>query len=256
MNLLNIAWWGSNKNWGDAINPLICNLISGKNINQISTKDENSSFRYYCIGSILDHPSSPNFEVWGSGFMYKRSKLKHKPNKIHAVRGPLTRDLLIKQGYDCPEIYGDPALLYPKFYQPKIEKKYKYGIIPHFVDQEHPWVKSFENNPEINIINILDDSTNKFVDEVNKCEVILSSSLHGIICGDSYGIPSYWIELSNKVLGKGFKFRDYFASVGRQNTKAIKPKKKYKIKDISSNFDTYKININLKQLYEACPFKK
>jgi len=256
MNLLNIAWWGTSTNWGDAINPVICELISGLEVNHIHSKDENALQRHYCIGSILDHPSSTNFEIWGSGFISKRSKLKFKPNKIHAVRGPLTRNLLLKQGYDCPEIYGDPALLYPQFYKPVIEKEFKFGIIPHYADQNHPWLKQFENNPEVNIINILTNNTNNFVDEVNKCEVILSSSLHGIICGDSYNIPSYWIELSNKVIGKGFKFRDYFGSVGRENVQAIMPKKRCDIADISSQFDKYTINIDTNKLYESCPFKK
>jgi len=256
MNLLNLAWWNTSKNWGDAINPVICNHISGRDINHVSSKDKNKINRYYCIGSILDHPSSENFEVWGSGFISKKSKLKFKPNKIHAVRGPLTRELLLKQGFECPEIYGDPALLYPTFYKPKVDKEFKIGIIPHYVDKQHPWVQKFQNDPEVNIIDILANNHNDFVDELNKCEIILSSSLHGIICGDSYGIPSYWIELSNKVIGKGFKFRDYFASVGRDNIKPLKLKKRDLIPDISSQFDSYKIDIDTNSLYESCPFKK
>lgn len=256
MSSLKLAWWSANNNWGDAINPLICNLISGKKIDHVATKDLDGTLRYYCIGSVLDHPASPNFEVWGSGFMYKTSTLKFKPNKIHAVRGKLTRDLLIKQGLDCPEIYGDPALLYQKFYKPKVKKEYRFGIIPHFIDQNHPWVKKHKDDPEVNIINILDDSINNFVDEINKCEIILSSSLHGVICGDSYGVPSYWIKLSNKVLGGGFKFKDYFSSVGRLETRPIKPRWWNQIKSISNKLEPYNINIDLDLLYQSCPFKK
>ena len=54
MNLLNLAWWDTSKNWGDAINPVICNHISGRDINHVSSKDKNKINRYYCIGSILD----------------------------------------------------------------------------------------------------------------------------------------------------------------------------------------------------------
>ena len=96
----------------------------------------------------------------------------------------------------------------------------------------------------------------RFVNEVNQCQIILSSSLHGIICGDSYGIPSYWIELSNKVIGKGFKFNDYFASVGRPLNDPIRPNLTDRIKDISHHFYDYEIDINLEKLLEACPFKK
>ena len=53
---------------------------------------------------------------------------------------------------ECPEIYGDPALLYPLFYKPNVKKEYKYGIIPHFAHQENPWLNKFKDNPQVNII--------------------------------------------------------------------------------------------------------
>lgn len=193
----------------------------------------------------------------GTGFMHSTSKIPFKPNIIHAVRGPLTRELLLKQKYECPETYGDPALLYPRFYKPNIIKKFKYGIVPHYIDKKNSWVNSFKNNPEVKIIDVLDYNINRFVDELNECEIILSSSLHGIICADSYDIPAYWIELSNKVQGNGFKFKDYFMSVNRPIIDPIKPNNyNNKIKDISKYFYDYKINIDLDKLYNACPFKK
>lgn len=91
----------------------------------------------------------------GSGFISSSSKFKIKPKQICAVRGPLTRDLIIKQGIECPEIYGDPALLYPLFYKPTIKKKYRLGVIPHYVDQNNPLLKIFKQYQDILIIDIL-----------------------------------------------------------------------------------------------------
>ena len=51
------------------------------------------------------------------------------PQKVLAVRGPLSRNYLLENGVDCPDVYGDPALLFPKYYKPHIYKKYKLGII-------------------------------------------------------------------------------------------------------------------------------
>ena len=255
MDNINISWFmgKGGKNWGDALSPLISSLLSGKNINYVNPWDTSSTFRYYVIGSIIP-PSSSNCEIWGSGIIKRINHIKIKPKKIHAVRGPLTREIFLKNNIDCPEIYGDPALLYPKFYNPKMEKKYKYGIIPHYVDQNNPWVYKQKERDDVLVINIL-DPINKVVDDVKKCETILSSTLHGIICADSYNIPAYWIELSNKVIGNGFKFKDYFLSVNRPIIPSFRPQTNNKIEDLPFNSIQYNIDIDLDKLYNSCPFK-
>ena len=90
------------------------------------------------IGSIIESLANKESIIWGSGAMYGGEKvLYEKPKKVLAVRGPLTRKYLLSQGVDCPEVYGDPALLLPKIYNPLIEKKYKLGVIPHNIDFEN-----------------------------------------------------------------------------------------------------------------------
>ena len=131
----------------------------------------------------------------------------------------------------------------------------KFGKVQWLKNQDEQFLQ-FKNNKNVKIIDIKDWSINRFVDEVNQCETILSSSLHGIICGDSYGIPSYWIELSDKVHGAGFKFRDYFSSVNRPILDPIRPNLNQRIIAISNHFYKYKIDIDLDKLFNACPFKK
>ena len=253
---LNISWFQkTGKNWGDALNPVLAKYISGKNINWVKWGESSNEQRYYCIGSILQSSMSEGTEVWGTGLMRYEDKLRVKPKKIHAVRGPLTRQSLLEQGFDCPEVYGDPALLYPRYYNPTIEKTYKWGIIPHYVDQKHPWLNRFRNMKNVKIINIL-DPINKVVDEIKSCEMIISSSLHGVIAGDAYSVPSKWIILSDKVKGDGFKFRDYFASVKRTDIDPILCTPNIRLIDIEKQFVDYKIDIDLDLLYNACPFKQ
>jgi hypothetical protein len=40
MESINICYWGSNGNWGDEVNKIICAKISGKAVNKISTEEE------------------------------------------------------------------------------------------------------------------------------------------------------------------------------------------------------------------------
>jgi pyruvyltransferase len=156
---------------------------------------------------------------------------------------------------DCPEIYGDPALLYPRFYRPEKEIKCRLGIIPHYVDKSSKALKNLAGSPEVKIIDI-ERPINDVVDQVCSCKYIASSSLHGIIVADAYQIPSAWIKFSENIVGNGFKFRDYFASVGRSDVKPLTITETSTIDDIYGSFDNYKIDIDLNALLEACPFRR
>ena len=218
-----------------------------------------SAKNYGCIGSLIDIGLLNNHTIiWGSGAMMGKEKLNYKPLKVCAVRGKLTRKYLLEQGIDCPEIYGDPALLLPKIYQPKVKKQYKLGIIPHYVDQENPLVAELSHlyGGNVCIIKMQDYSDWKdVVDNINRCEQIISSSLHGLILSDAYNIPNVWVEFSDKVIGQGFKFRDYFSSVERENMEPMRMQSLVKEEDIEKMIKSWKpISIDLGKLIAACPF--
>lgn len=258
MKSKNLSWWKTKKypNWGDVLNPVLFEYISGEKPTFIGIGNSSDTHRYFCIGSIL--PSySPNAEIWGSGFMNEPwpDKKFVKPKKIHAVRGPQTRQIYIDRGIACPEVYGDPALLLPRYYFPKVEKKYKLGIIPHYVDQDNKWVKWKGELPYVKVIDIL-SGVHNVVDEILSCEMIISSSLHGVIAADAYGIPNKWVEFSDKVGGGGFKFRDYFKSVGRKDRESIKIDGHKMLKNIYPKMYDVNLKIDLDKLYKSCPFRK
>lgn len=249
------------KNWGDALNPILIQKISGKTplIATKYTYNIKNSTVYSVIGSVLEGANTNNCRhgnlvIWGTGFISNQGQLKVQPKDICAVRGPMTRKLLLKQGYECPAIYGDPALLYPRFYKPKSKKKYKLGIIPHYVDRNHPVINNFQNDPDVLIIDILSGIHN-VADQICSCQKIASSSLHGIIAADAYGIPSTWVKFSDNVIGNGFKFLDYFKSVGRTDEKPLIIQKNSSIDDIFDTYYQYKLDLDLDELWEACPFR-
>jgi pyruvyltransferase len=253
--VIRLDWYGGDQNFGDILNPVLLRALTGKSILNVSA-------RYYqkehllAIGSILDRATS-NSIVWGSGFISEQSVFLEKPKKIYAVRGPKTRDKLIGFGIDCPEIYGDPALLMPYVYQPKktIDKKYKVGIIPHIVDKDIAWLKQFSSSDDIKIIDVQNPNPFKVIDSILECEKVISSSLHGIIVSDAYNIPSIWVKFSNNLQGGSFKFIDYFLSVKRQVKEPLLVDPSVTLNKVMQKFTLNDIDINIKKLLDCFPFK-
>lgn len=240
-------------NWGDYLAPVLVEYLSNKKTQYIKSEgytDEDDVFTV--VGSILSWQQKPNLSVWGAGFMCEGQQMLVKPKNVFSVRGPLSRKLLLKQGVDCPEIFGDPALLFPRFYNPKVEKKYRLGIVPHYVDKDNEWLMSL-NSDEIKIIDICSE-THDFVDQIKQCDKILSSSLHGVIASDAYGIPNLWIKMSNKVGGGSFKFEDYFLSVNRKYD-CFEIDNNSSLEEVIRRIPDFDINIDLDVLYQSCPFR-
>ena len=172
---------------------------------------------------------------------------------MHAVRGPLSREALLKAGIECPEVYGDPALLLPRFFNPPVSKCYEIGIVPHYIDKGHPWVEQYKGNPRVLIIDV-ESGIGSFVRAVKSCKVILSSSLHGLICADAYGIPNVWIKLSDIVLGGDFKFRDYRLSINAEEPSPIDVRSAPSLDETISKAELHELRIDLRKLLLTCPF--
>ena len=219
---IKLFWWNEvilqnkpKENYGDMIGPYLVEKISGKKVVFTHTNKKkwkqtlSSSPIYLTVGSILAF-SNQHSIIWGSGIINKDQPVVAK--EILAVRGPRTRQCLLDQGYEVPEVYGDPALLLPDYYLPKVEKKYEIGIIPHYNDYKSI-VATLPLMPGVKLINLMTNDVEATTREILECKHIISSSLHGIIVAQAYGIPAVWQRFSDKLFGDNIKFRDYFESV-------------------------------------------
>ncbi len=241
--------WCQGPNWGDALSPLLVSLLSGKSVIH---RHGVHHHRFLVIGSILDS-ANEYAQLWGSGFIRENQRVLGPPRAIHAVRGPLSREALLRQNIDCPEVYGDPALLLPQFYNPRVERRYAIGIVPHYVDKRHPWVQKHRRDPQVLILDI-ESGIQEFVQSVKSCDLILSSSLHGLICSDAYGVPNAWVQLSDKVVGGAFKFQDYRLSIGSDDQEPNVISEDTKLVLVSAVAKKRNPNVDLRKLLLACPF--
>lgn len=196
-------WWPISNNFGDLIGPYIAQKITGR---RVMYTELSADYPHYIFGgSVLNH-ANPHAVVWGAGLGSITDGV-NQACTIKAVRGPLTRARVLSIGRDCPAVYGDLGMLMPRFYEPKLKTKRKYGIVPHYVDQ----YRAFDRYRDfIDVFQPIE----AVIDEICSCERIYSSSLHGIIIAHAYGIPAAWIKLSDSLGGDGTKFRDYYASIG------------------------------------------
>lgn len=201
------------ENYGDLLSVYLVEKISGRKAKFVHPKKQpwykRNKANYLAIGSILPHASKDSI-VWGSGIIDREHEIAKAD--FRAVRGPQTRKFLVDSGIKCPEIYGDPALLLPLYFNPKVEKKGRIGIIPHYHDYEA--VKEmYAENPEVLVVDMMTLDVEEVTCQIMSCEQTIASSLHGLIVSHAYGIPSVWVEFSNKIFGDGVKYSDYLESI-------------------------------------------
>ena len=218
-------YWSAVENLGDALAPVIFSWMLEQN-GLVNRLPENRYVHLLTVGSVLGG-NSFDATVWGSGihtiFMANRIHELRRIRKldIRAVRGPITRDVLLNSGYDCPEIYGDPGILMPRIYQPAHcdEKRYEVGMIRNFEKADY-YRSIYDKGTLVHEINVMTTDYKTFIDEIVQCRRIISSSLHGIILAEAYGIPAVFLmEGMENVL---LKFYDWYFSTGRYSAKAAR----------------------------------
>lgn len=202
-------WWQAKEgiNFGDDLSRVIVERILGSSVRHRPL--ESNEKLLFAAGSIL-HYARDGDVIWGSGFR-ENPLLENRFNRldVRCVRGPKTREFLLKMGIDCPEIYGDPAVLmgylFPEF--KKEEPIYDYIIIPNIGE-----IRCF-----IGYKNIVLPTCpwKEIVKMMMQSRLVISSSLHGIIVAESFGIPARLLKMT--WIEPLLKYQDYYESTGRPN---------------------------------------
>lgn len=212
---IKLFWWNKTPNFGDAISPLLVSRLSGCPVEWA----EPSKADIFAVGRIMfqirvgalnQNRKRPPL-VWGSGTMSPISTDFIEKADIRLVRGPFTATLL---GLNSTE-FGDPGLLACDLLDDRPENNSKVGVVLH-----HSQVQNQKFRQLIEAIDnaVLIDPRDEPLDVVKRiaeCKFVLSSSLHGLIVADAFGVPNTWIIPDGIHREARLKFFDYFASVGR-----------------------------------------
>jgi len=255
---INFYWYSHTANFGDFITPYFlrkCCNINVKHAHEPALHDKTCTV--VSTGSIY-RLVNENALVFGSG-VRDRDQSVQKSNSVFCVRGPLTRRRVLAVGDECPPIYGDPALLLARVYNPPFVLRYKLGIVPH-VSQYKKVLKLYDEDVksgEVFVVDLRTINVESVVRQILQCERVVSSSLHGIIVCHSYGIPVRWIRFDNNINGDDTKYHDHFAAVDLPCTHIdAVPFKRVSPNDLLPQIKPQQIRIDLDRLEEAMFFDK
>src|SRR5690606_29993059 len=107
----------------------------------------------------------------------------------HAVRGKKTLEQ-ISSLRGLPAL-GDPGLLAAHWWEGRAKpaKHYRLGVIPHYVDKAHPIVSHLSKMQGVCVIDVFAD-VEEVMRSIQQCDFVISSSMHGLIVSDAFGVPN------------------------------------------------------------------
>jgi pyruvyltransferase len=192
--------FGRINNFGDVLGPVVVKSLAG-------ARPSATPRRLLAVGSIL-HFASDGDVVWGSGVNGKISLAEIRVTEldVRAVRGPLTRQVLLDRKIHVPEIYGDPGLLAPSLLGIKKAREATQEItaLPNlhdislwrrrtgFLDPRRPY--------------------RVIIETIARSKLVVTSSLHGAVIADALQVP---VALVRPSVESAFKYEDYYEGTGR-----------------------------------------
>lgn len=239
-----LSWAGSTLemnylNFGDALSPVMVALLSGRQIRRVPTRSK--SLRLGAVGTIGHGFADGEVWFWGTGCSRwknpgapaaERQPFTIAPGSefhVTAARGPVSEKLLAGQQGRKPYVYGDPVWILPEFYRPKVAKKWKIGAILHLSELKdrsptavpRDGIRRFDIPEDLREdVHLITTCTpisvaalGDKIDEILACERIVSTSLHGMVIAESYGIPCLYFAPWGDAIGPERKVLDPFGEL-------------------------------------------
>jgi len=209
------------RNFGDYLSPLLVEMLSHQAVEYAPVHQAD----LLAIGSIMHRERKARrfliprrLHVWGAGTPAPGLSFSGR-HYYHAVRGQKTIDQ-IRQLKTAPAL-GDPGLLAGLWWEgrPRPAKRYRIGLIPHYVDQPLASVKRCLSLPGVKPIDVF-WPVEEVLKSVQECDFIVSSSMHGLIVADAFAVPNRRIIFSRGTISD-YKFVDYYSAFGLDEPPAL-----------------------------------
>jgi pyruvyltransferase len=144
-----------------------------------------------------------------------------------------------------PEVYGDPALLFPYLF-PEFQRaeapSHPYLIIPHYSEE-----KLFPKELFAHVV-YPTEPWDHVVSQILDSALVISSSLHGLIIAEAYGIPARMLRVTeNEFL---LKYDDYYGGTNRPDYTFARS-----LEEALEMGGERPFECDLKKLYAAFPFE-
>ena len=225
-----VGWAGATAtspyvNFGDALSPVMVALCTGLPVARVPFGS--TAPRLAAVGTIGHGFAGGTVWFWGTGSSLHRNPFAPGEEKqlyttpadttirIAATRGPISEHVLGAAGaIAAPGIYGDPVWLLPRFHRRPVKQRWDLGVILHLSDLTdrafevhfNPLHERYVVPPEfagrVKLINTVTPVSVQAlfdkVDEIRSCRRIVSTSLHGLVIPESYGIPCLYFAVRGK----------------------------------------------------------
>jgi hypothetical protein len=214
--------------------------------------------RLAAVGTIGHALRNGVVHLWGTGLDATRNPVDaaigrytappRTKFRVHAVRGRKTASVLKAAGIEAPDVYGDPVWFLPRIFpMERIDRTYELGVVLHLSELAHADPSSGPKDiyqrynipaalrDSIRIINTLIDpkiaAVEEKIREIVACRRILSTSLHGLVIAEAYGIPCAWfgtygggvreLDANDASARIDHRIRDFYSGTDRPTVLAI-----------------------------------
>ncbi len=215
---IKLYWWNGSPNFGDMLSALLIKRLLGRE----SIWSDLVAAELTGCGSLLQWITPvqtrrvAQLAIWGSGFIFA----DEPPPELYgvhyyAVRGAQSASLAGLTPNLVP--LGDPGLLASQVVR-KSALRRSVGLVPHLWHRDGREFSHLATELQGAVLIDVAQDPETVLEAISSCELIVSSSLHGLVVADSYGIPSVWASAAPNSFGGRYKFDDYYSAFNAQRS--------------------------------------